>query len=47
MAPLAVPLLKSAAEKNPQNPEYQYHLGMALAKAGDTRPRPGRRSRRR
>ena len=31
----AVPSFKQSAEKDPQNPVYQYHLGLAYAKAGD------------
>ena len=34
LASLAVPPLQLAAEKDPKNPTYQFHLGMALAKAG-------------
>jgi Tfp pilus assembly protein PilF len=31
----AVPSFKQSAEQDPQNPVYQYHLGLAYAKAGD------------
>jgi Flp pilus assembly protein TadD len=32
---LAVPLLKQAVGKEPQNPEFHYHLGLAYSQAGD------------
>ena len=32
---LAIPLLKQAVGKEPTNPEYHYHLGMAYAQNGD------------
>jgi Flp pilus assembly protein TadD len=32
----ALALLKESAAKLPENPEIQYHLGMAALKAGDT-----------
>jgi tetratricopeptide (TPR) repeat protein len=37
LATLAVPALREAVEKDPQNPQYQYHLGLAYAKTGDRR----------
>jgi Tfp pilus assembly protein PilF len=35
LASLAVPPLERAAAKDPSNPGYQYHLGMAYMKAGN------------
>jgi tetratricopeptide (TPR) repeat protein len=35
LLPQAVQTLKAAVEKDPTNPSYHYHLGLALAKAGD------------
>jgi putative PEP-CTERM system TPR-repeat lipoprotein len=35
LASLAVATLKVSAEKDPDNPVYQYHLGLAYASAGD------------
>ena len=35
LAPLAVSTLKVSADKEPANPVYQYHLGLAYASAGD------------
>jgi Flp pilus assembly protein TadD len=32
---LAVSTLKTSTEKAPNNPVYQYHLGLAYASAGD------------
>jgi tetratricopeptide (TPR) repeat protein len=32
---LAIPLLKLAIEKHPEEPAYHYHLGMAYAQTGD------------
>jgi Tfp pilus assembly protein PilF len=32
---LAVPLLRQSISKEPNNPAYHYHLGMALAQTGD------------
>jgi len=32
---LAVPLLQSTVEKDPSNPEYHYHLGLAYGRTGD------------
>jgi Flp pilus assembly protein TadD len=32
---LAVPPLVRAVEKSPENPKYNYHLGLAYEKAGD------------
>jgi tetratricopeptide (TPR) repeat protein len=37
LAMLAVPALREAVEKDPSNPSYQYHLGLAYAKTGDRR----------
>jgi tetratricopeptide (TPR) repeat protein len=37
LATLAIPALREAAEKDPQNPSYQYHLGLAYVKTGDRR----------
>jgi len=37
LATLAVPALREAVDKDPQNPNYQYHLGLAYAKSGDRR----------
>jgi Flp pilus assembly protein TadD len=36
MASLAVPQFKKSVEKEPGNPVYHYHLGLAHAKAGDS-----------
>jgi tetratricopeptide (TPR) repeat protein len=36
LAPSAVAALRVSAEKDPTNPLYHYHLGLAYAKAGDT-----------
>jgi cellulose synthase operon protein C len=36
LAPLAISTLKLSVDKDPANPVYQYHLGLAQAKAGDT-----------
>ena len=33
---LAVPLFERCAEKDPKNPEYHYHLGLAYAQTGDS-----------
>ena len=33
---LAGPLLKRSVEKQPSNPVYHYHLGVAQLKAGDS-----------
>jgi tetratricopeptide (TPR) repeat protein len=33
---LAIPPLKASVAKNPANPFYQFHLGLAYAKSGDT-----------
>ena len=35
LASQAVPLLRECVDKVPQNPTYQYHLGMALVRSGD------------
>jgi tetratricopeptide (TPR) repeat protein len=35
---LAVPFLRSAVKTNPKNPDYQYHLGMALVGIGEKAP---------
>jgi Flp pilus assembly protein TadD len=35
LAALAIPPLKASTEKEPGNPRYQYHLGLAYASAGD------------
>jgi putative PEP-CTERM system TPR-repeat lipoprotein len=35
LAPLAISPLKASAEKDPSNPLYQYHLGLAYASVGD------------
>jgi tetratricopeptide (TPR) repeat protein len=35
IAPLAVSTLKASVEKQPTNPLFHYHLGLAYAKAGD------------
>jgi tetratricopeptide (TPR) repeat protein len=32
---LALPLLQATVEKDPSNPEYHYHLGLAYGRAGD------------
>jgi Flp pilus assembly protein TadD len=32
----AFALLKESVSRLPENPEYQYHLGMAALKVGDT-----------
>jgi Flp pilus assembly protein TadD len=32
----AVPILQGVVKKDPQNPQYRYHLGVALASAGDS-----------
>jgi cytochrome c-type biogenesis protein CcmH/NrfG len=32
---LAVPLFEEAIKKDPKNPTYRFHLGLALLKAGD------------
>lgn len=32
---LALPLLQASVEKDPSNPEYHYHLGLAYRRAGD------------
>jgi len=32
---LAVPLLRQVVDKNPENAQYRYHLGAALASMGD------------
>jgi tetratricopeptide (TPR) repeat protein len=37
LATLAVPPLREAVDKDPSNPSYQYHLGLAYAKTGDRR----------
>jgi tetratricopeptide (TPR) repeat protein len=37
LATLAVSPLRDAVEKDPANPLYQYHLGLAYAKTGDRR----------
>ncbi len=37
LATLAVSPLREAVEKDPTNPMYQYHLGLAYAKTGDKR----------
>jgi tetratricopeptide (TPR) repeat protein len=34
-AELAVPQFRASVQKDPQNPVYHYHLGLAYAKAGD------------
>jgi tetratricopeptide (TPR) repeat protein len=36
MAGLAVPLFERCVEKEPSNANYQYHLGLAFIKTGDT-----------
>jgi tetratricopeptide (TPR) repeat protein len=35
LASLAVPLLQSSVEKDPSNPEYHYHLGLAYSRIGE------------
>ena len=35
LATLAIPVLKQAADRDPRNYLYRYHLGLAYAKAGD------------
>ena len=35
LATLALPALREAVDKDPSNPTYQYHLGLAYAKTGD------------
>jgi tetratricopeptide (TPR) repeat protein len=35
LLPQAIRVLREAVEKNPPNPAYHYHLGLALGKAGD------------
>jgi putative PEP-CTERM system TPR-repeat lipoprotein len=35
LAASAVPLLQSTVEKDPTNPEYHYHLGLAYGRSGD------------
>jgi tetratricopeptide (TPR) repeat protein len=35
LASLAVPLLKTSMDRDPENPIYQYHLGLAQAGAGN------------
>jgi Flp pilus assembly protein TadD len=35
LASQAVPLLRECVDKAPQNPSYQYHLGIALVRSGD------------
>ena len=35
LAALAIPPFKVSMEKNPGNPVYHYHLGLAYASAGD------------
>jgi tetratricopeptide (TPR) repeat protein len=37
LATLALPALREAVDKDPSNPTYQYHLGLAYAKTGDRR----------
>jgi tetratricopeptide (TPR) repeat protein len=37
LATLAVPPLRDATAKDPANPTYQYHLGLAYVKTGDRR----------
>jgi predicted Zn-dependent protease len=32
---LAIPLLQATVEKDPSNPEYHYHLGVAYSRAGN------------
>ena len=34
LASLALPALREAVDKDPSNPTYQYHLGLAYAKTG-------------
>jgi Flp pilus assembly protein TadD len=36
LATLAVPPLRESVKSDPKNPIYQYHLGLAYAKNGDT-----------
>ena len=33
---LAIPILRQVVEKNPQDPQYRYHLGVVLASLGDS-----------
>ena len=33
---LAIPQFQQCVDKDPQNPTYQFHLGLAQAQAGDT-----------
>jgi tetratricopeptide (TPR) repeat protein len=35
LSTLALPLLRQVVDKNPQNPQYRYHLGATLASVGD------------
>ena len=35
LATLAIPPLQQSVEKDPKNPVYHYHLGLAYAKSGD------------
>jgi tetratricopeptide (TPR) repeat protein len=37
LATLALPAFREAVDQDPQNPTYQYHLGLAYAKTGDRR----------
>jgi tetratricopeptide (TPR) repeat protein len=32
----AIPIFQGVVKKDPQNPQYRYHLGIALASAGDS-----------
>jgi len=36
LASLAISTLRASAAKDPVNPIYQYHLGLAYASSGDT-----------
>jgi tetratricopeptide (TPR) repeat protein len=35
LLPQAIEMLKASVEKDPNKPDYHYHLGLALAKSGD------------
>ena len=35
LAPTAIPLLQASVDRDPRDPIYQYHLGLAYAKSGD------------